>query len=248
MKKQWIMFLIVVCCHPLFITCQNNKQKQSEKVDTIMSDTLKYKDQSNALIEGLKRKGITNERILKAISEIPRHKFVAKQFEDLAYVDKPLPIDKEQTISQPYTVAFQTQLLDVKSEDKVLEIGTGSGYQAAVLCELGAEVYSIERYQQLHLNAKVLLYSLGYQPRLFYGDGYEGLPEHAPFDKILITAATNRFPEKLLKQLKIGGLMVAPIGDDERQVMTVVKRVGENEYEESEHGIFVFVPMLKGIE
>lgn len=248
MKELLIFIFIVVCCHPMLVTCQNKEQRQNEKIDTAMDNTLKYHNRSKTLVEGLRKKGIVDERILDAILEIPRHEFVTSNLADLAYEDKPLPIDKDQTISQPYTVAFQTQLLEVKVRDKVLEIGTGSGYQAAVLCEIGAQVYSIERHQQLHIKAKHLLNKLGYHPILVYGDGYEGLPEYAPFDKILITAAIDEIPEKLLKQLKIGGLIVAPVGNREGQVMTVVRRTDVDKYKKTEHGLFIFVPMLEGVE
>ncbi|MBK5723139.1 protein-L-isoaspartate(D-aspartate) O-methyltransferase [Dysgonomonas sp. Marseille-P4677] len=213
-----------------------------------MNDSLRYNYKAIELVVRLKNKGIKDNQILAAIEKIPRHVFVSENLANHAYEDKPLPIDKNQTISQPYTVAFQSELLQIKPNEKVLEIGTGSGYQAAVLCEMKAKVYSIERQQQLYLKAKEVLSKLGYHPMLFYGDGYEGLPDYAPFDKILITAATKEFPKKLLEQLKIGGLMVAPIGDSNRQIMTVVKRIGADEYIESEHGAFVFVPLLKGVE
>lgn len=185
---------------------------------------------------------------MAAIGKIPRHSFVEERLADRAYRDSPLPIGKGQTISQPYTVAFQTQLLRLKPGEKVLEIGTGSGYQAAVLCEMGAEVYSIERHYELYVKARETLEALGYDPVLVFGDGYEGLPEHAPFDKILITAAPDRRPEKLLRQLRIGGLMVVPIGDSLDQRMTVIERIGADEFKETEHGAFLFVPMEKGTE
>lgn len=213
-----------------------------------MNDSLQYNDRAKKLAVELRRKGIKDEQVLTVIAKIPREMFVAEHLATRAYEDKPLPIDKNQTISQPYTVAFQTELLQIKPNEKVLEIGTGSGYQAAVLCEMGVEVYSIERHQQLYVKAKKVLHELGYDPMLFYGDGHEGLPDHSPFDKILITAATKEFPKKLLEQLKIGGLMVAPIGDSKSQTMTTIKRLGPDEYKETEHGIFVFVPMLQGTE
>jgi protein-L-isoaspartate(D-aspartate) O-methyltransferase len=167
---------------------------------------------------------------------------------DMAYLDRPLPIESGQTISQPYTVAFQTELLQLKPGEKVLEIGTGSGYQAAVLCEMGAEVYSIERYRELYLTAKERLNRLGYTPQLFHGDGYEGLPEQAPFDKILITAAPEEIPEKLKEQLRVGGWMVLPLGGRMGQKMTVIKRTSGEKYRQTTHGDFIFVPMQKGTE
>lgn len=213
-----------------------------------MNDSLKHNDKAKNLAIILKGKGIKDKYVLRAIERVPRHIFVSEDLANQAYEDKPLPIEKNQTISQPYTVAFQSELLQIKPDEKVLEIGTGSGYQAAILCEIGADVYSIERYQQLYINAKNTLNRLGYKPMLFYGDGYEGLPDHAPFDKILITAATAKFPQKLLEQLKIGGLMVAPIGDSNRQIMTLVKRLSTDKYQEVECGFFAFVPMLEGTE
>jgi protein-L-isoaspartate(D-aspartate) O-methyltransferase len=163
-----------------------------------------------------------------------------------AYIDKAFPISSGQTISQPYTVAVQTQLLQVKKRDKILEIGTGSGYQAAVLAEMGAKVYTIERYRELYLKAQAIFLSLGYNADFFYGDGYEGKPQYGPFDGIIITAATAEIPEKLPKQLKIGGRLVIPIGNSISQVMTLVIRNGEDNFEYSSHGSFVFVPLLKG--
>lgn len=212
-----------------------------------MNDTSQYNKEAKGLVDELRKKGIRDERILEAVGKIPRHSFVDKSLSESAYADRALPIDKGQTISQPYTVAFQTSLLQLIPDDKVLEIGTGSGYQAAVLCEMGANVYSIERHHLLYAKAKSLLDSLGYKARLFYGDGYEGLPDEAPFDKILITAATSKFPEKLLQQLRIGGIMAAPIGNDDRQTMTVVRRIEENKYKETRHGYFIFVPMIDGL-
>lgn len=241
-----LILLIIACTYFEFILGQNNRQKQN-KMD-MNQERYQYEDELKNLVVTLRRKGIKDEQVLSAIAEIPRHLFVTERLSPNAYDDKPLPIGKNQTISQPFTVAFQTELLQLKSGDKVLEIGTGSGYQAAVLCEMGMEVYSIEPHYQLHLQAKDVLNSLGYHPMLFYGDGYKGLPEHAPFDKILITAATKEFPPKLLEQLKIGGLMVAPIGDNKSQIMTVIKRLNTDKYEEKEYGLFTFVPMLEGVE
>lgn len=214
-----------------------------------MSDTFQnnHREAEN-LARDLRRKGIRDERVLAAIGKVPRHLFIDESLREYAYLDKPLPIEKGQAISQPYTVAYQSELLKLKPGEKVLEIGTGSGYQAAILCEMGADVYSIERYKELYLTAKETLGRLGYQPHLFFGDGYEGLAEEAPFDKILLTAAPDMVPEKLLRQLRVGGWMVLPLGGRMGQKMTVIKRVSEEKFSESEHGDFIFVPMQKGTE
>ena len=211
-------------------------------------DTSKDKSEAINLSKQLERKGISDKLVLNAIASVPRHEFVDIKLRDYAYLDRPLPIERNQTISQPYTVAYQSELLNIKPGEKVLEIGTGSGYQTAILCEMGADVYSIERYEELHISSKKKLNSLGYYPNLFYGDGYEGLPENAPFDKILITAAPEKIPEKLLQQLKIGGWMVVPVGGSRVQKMTIIRRTKENSFEESLHGDFIFVPMEKGTE
>lgn len=247
MKRIYIL-MIIAACFTANISCQSKMKTSSEKAQTTMNTSHPYSKEAKRLVNGLKRKGIKDKRVLKAIEVIPRHEFVEDRLHPYAYDDRPLPIDREQTISQPYTVAFQTELLKVEPGEKVLEIGTGSGYQAAVLCEIGVEVYSIERHRPLYEQAKELLARLGYHPYLFYGDGYEGLPDHAPFDKILITAATPRFPEKLLQQLKVGGVMVAPVGDQSGQIMRTVERVSADQYKERDHGGFVFVPMVKGVE
>ena len=214
-----------------------------------MSDTFQnnHREAEN-LARDLRRKGIRDERVLAAIGKVPRHLFIDEGLREYAYLDKPLPIEKGQAISQPYTVAYQSELLKLKPGEKVLEIGTGSGYQAAILCEMGADIYSIERYKELYLTAKETLGRLGYQPHLFFGDGYEGLAEEAPFDKILLTAAPDMVPEKLLRQLRVGGWMVLPLGGRMGQKMTVIKRVSEEKFSESEHGDFIFVPMQKGTE
>jgi protein-L-isoaspartate(D-aspartate) O-methyltransferase len=211
-----------------------------------MEDTFRHKGLRKKLVEEVRRKGIKDERILDALNKVPRHLFMETGFINYAYKDQAFPIGSGQTISQPYTVAFQTELLEVKEHDKILEIGTGSGYQAAILLELGARVYSIERQKKLYLKAQEQLKSMGYKPHLFYGDGYEGLPAYSPFDKILITAATSEIPEKLLQQLTIGGKMVLPLGGSFSQVMTQVVKEGENKYKRNSHGFFVFVPLLKG--
>ncbi|HLP72634.1 MAG TPA: protein-L-isoaspartate(D-aspartate) O-methyltransferase [Bacteroidales bacterium] len=212
-----------------------------------MNDSYEAKGKRKKLAEELRKKGITDEEVLRAINTVPRHLFMDPAFLVHAYTDKAFPISSGQTISQPYTVAVQTSLLKIKKRDKILEIGTGSGYQAAVLAEMGAKVYTIERFRELYLRAQEIISSLGYNIDFFYGDGYEGKPQYGPFDGILITAAAPEVPKKLLTQLKPGGMMVLPVGQPGgSQVMMVVERKGEDEYEYSEHGYFVFVPMLKG--
>jgi protein-L-isoaspartate(D-aspartate) O-methyltransferase len=243
-----LFFVTLYCCLPVTCTSQTvNKQKEKAEGKMVNSFQNKY-EKAVILAKELKRKGIRDERVLAAIASVPREQFVHESMTEFAYLDKPLPIEEGQTISQPYTVAYQTELLQLKPGEKVLEIGTGSGYQAAVLCEMGADVYSIERYQGLYLTAKERLNRLGYYPRLFFGDGYEGLPEHAPFDKILITAAPEEIPERLKEQLRIGGWMVLPLGGRQGQKMTVVTRTGEEKYRKTTHGDFIFVPMQKGTE
>lgn len=207
-------------------------------------DTFLHKGLRKKLVEVVREKGITDERVLEAIGSIPRHLFMDSSFLEFAYQDKAFPIGSGQTISQPYTVAFQTELLNVKPGEKVLEIGTGSGYQACVLVQLGAKVFSVERQKKLYDKTRLLLPRLGYRPRLFYGDGYKGLPTFAPFHKVIITAALREVPEDLLQQMLIGGILVAPIGSDQVQEMQSILKTGENEYKVSRHGSFRFVPML----
>jgi protein-L-isoaspartate(D-aspartate) O-methyltransferase len=210
----------------------------------MLTDTYRHKGMRRKLAGSIKEKGIMDARILAAIEKIPRHFFLDSSFIEIAYQDKPFPIGLGQTISQPYTVAFQTELLDIKRDEKVLEIGTGSGYQACVLMEMGAKVYSIERHRPLHQKAKLLLQQMGYNPKLFYGDGYKGLPAYAPFDKILVTAGAPIIPEALLQQLKIGGILVIPVGLEENQVMTRILKVTNNDFEKTEFGNFRFVPLI----
>jgi protein-L-isoaspartate(D-aspartate) O-methyltransferase len=211
-----------------------------------MTDSFEAKGKRKKLVAGLREKGIGDEDVLRAIDAVPRHIFMDPAFLIHAYVDKAFPISSGQTISQPYTVAVQTSLLKVKRRDKILEIGTGSGYQAAILAEMGAKVYTIERYRDLYLKAQETLTRLGYSAYFFFGDGYEGKPQYGPFDGIIITAAAPYIPEKLPGQLKIGGRLVVPLGKPDSQVMTVVERISEDKYETTSHGNFVFVPMLKG--
>jgi len=211
----------------------------------MLKDSNRHKGMRNQLVSTIERKGITDKKVLQAISKIPRHLFMDSSFIDFAYQDKPFPIGADQTISQPFTVAFQTELLKVKPGDKILEIGTGSGYQAAVLIELKAQVYSIERQKELYNRVRKFLPSVGYVPKkLVYGDGYLGLPEDAPFDGIIVTAGAPEVPKALMSQLKIGGRLVIPIGDDV-QVMTLFIRTSEKSFEKHEFGDFRFVPMLK---
>lgn len=212
----------------------------------ITDDSFEARGKRKKLVEELRRKGINDEEVLRAIGTVPRHVFMDPAFLIHAYVDKAFPITSGQTISQPYTVAVQTSLLKIRKRDKILEIGTGSGYQAAILAEMGAKVYTVERFRDLYLKAQATLASLGYAADFFYGDGHEGKLQYGPFDGIIITAAASEIPDALLKQLKIGGRLVVPLGDSSTQVMTLVLRTGEDAYDYSSHGYFVFVPMLKG--
>lgn len=210
-----------------------------------MKDTNKHQGLRNQLAKVLEEKGITDKNVLEAIKKIPRHLFLNSSFEDFAYQDKAFPIAAGQTISQPYTVAFQSQLLEVKKDQKILEIGTGSGYQTAVLCLLGAKVYSVERQNELFKTTSLLLPKLGIRPKhLSFGDGYKGLPNYAPFDSIIVTAGAPIIPQPLMAQLKIGGRLVIPLGENE-QVMTLLIRKNETQFEKHEFGDFRFVPLLE---
>lgn len=209
-----------------------------------MKDTAKHQGLRNQLVSVLQQKGITDGTVLDAIKTIPRHLFLNSSFEDYAYQDKAFPIAAGQTISQPYTVAFQSQLLEIKKEHKVLEIGTGSGYQTAVLCLMGAKVYSVERQNALFKQTSTLLPKLGIRPKhLSFGDGYKGLPSYAPFDSIIVTAGAPFIPKPLMAQLKIGGRLVIPLGE-EVQIMTLLIRVNETQFEKHELGECKFVPLL----
>ncbi len=212
----------------------------------LMKDSFRHKGLRNKLVEEIRLKGIDDERVLQAIMKVPRHLFMDTGFVKFAYKDQAFPIGSGQTISQPYTVAYQTRLLDVHRHCKVLEIGTGSGYQTAVLLEMGAKVYTIERQRELYLKVQSFLPSIGYNANFFYGDGYEGLESYGPFDRILVTAGATEMPEKLLAQIKTGGIMVVPLGGSDSQVMTRIVRTGDDSFEKTEHGRFVFVPLLKG--
>lgn len=210
-----------------------------------MKDSDKHKGLRNQLVSVLKAKGIVDKGVLAAINKIPRHLFIDSSFEDYAYQDKAFPIGEGQTISQPYTVAFQSQLLEVKKDDKILEIGTGSGYQTAVLFLMGAKVYSIERQNKIFKKTQNLLPKLGIRPKyLSFGDGYKGLPNHAPFDSIIVTAGAPIIPQALMAQLKIGGRLVIPLGE-EVQIMTLLIRKNETQFEKHEFGDFKFVPLLE---
>ncbi|MEX0291378.1 MAG: protein-L-isoaspartate(D-aspartate) O-methyltransferase [Flavobacteriaceae bacterium] len=210
-----------------------------------MRDTLKHKGMRNQLAEVVSAKGITDKKVLDAIRTIPRHLFMDSSFEGHAYQDKAFPIAAGQTISQPYTVAFQTALLQVKPGHKILEIGTGSGYQTAVLLHLRAQVYTIERQLELFKKTNLFFTKMGYRPKKFvFGDGYKGLPEAAPFDGIIVTAGAPEIPQALLAQLKIGGRLVIPVGEED-QVMTLMIRKSEKKFERKELGIFRFVPLLE---
>ena len=210
-----------------------------------MKDTFKHKGLRQQLVNILVDKGIKNQAVLDAIGSIPRHLFIDSSFLEHAYQDKAFPIGANQTISQPYTVAFQSELLEVKSGDKILEIGTGSGYQTAVLCVLDAHVYSIERQLELFKKTSQFLPKIGYvAKRLIFGDGYKGLQEEAPFDSIIVTAGAPFVPKALLAQLKVGGRLVIPVGDED-QIMTLYIRKGPKEFEKHELGNFKFVPLLE---
>ena len=211
-----------------------------------MQDTYRHKGLRRILVEEIKQKGITNQSILDAIGSVPRHFFMDSGFINFAYKDSAFPIGAGQTISQPFTVAFQSQLLDIQPLEKVLEIGTGSGYQTAILLEMGAKVYTIERQKELFLKAKAQLEEMGYHPHFFYGDGYLGMPTYGPYRKILITAGAPEIPQKLIEQLEVGGKLVAPVGDNNGQVMTLVEKISESETIITKHGNFIFVPLLKG--
>lgn len=212
-----------------------------------IEDSYRHKGLRRKLVETVRGKGITDERILAAIENIPRHFFLDSAFDEVAYEDKAFPIDAGQTISQPYTVAYQTQLLEVKPLEKVLEIGTGSAYQACVLAEMGAKVFTIERQKKLFDSNKNFAFLKKYHNiKFFYGDGYEGLPTYAPFDKVLITAAAPIVPVKLITQMKTGGMMVIPFGGGDVQVMKRLIKQADGSVVEEVYDRFSFVPMLQG--
>jgi protein-L-isoaspartate(D-aspartate) O-methyltransferase len=213
----------------------------------VLSDSYRHKGLRKQLVDLIRKKGITDERVLQAILEIPRHYFIDSAFDQIAYEDRAFPIAEGQTISQPYTVAYQTQLLEVKSHDKVLEVGTGSSYQGIVLAMLGAQVYTIERQKHLYDLNKEFVYLRSFPAiRFFYGDGYQGLPTYAPFDKIIVTAAAPSIPEKLVDQLKPGGIMVVPVGEGKIQQMMRIHKDAGGGIREEVFDNFSFVPMLQG--
>jgi len=215
-----------------------------------MSSEILFQAKRNELVALLQKKGIYDAALLKALASVPRHLFFTdSSLQQFAYEDKAYPIDAKQTISQPYTVALQTQLLELNPRERVLEIGTGSGYQAAILHAMGARVFTIERQKKLFFKTKDLLQSLGMSSiETFLGDGFRGFPPFAPYDKIIITAAAPYIPRTLLDQLKIGGIMVAPLGEDKTQVLIQIKKLSETEFEQRDFGLCSFVPMLTGIE
>lgn len=211
----------------------------------MLQDSYRHKGLRKKLVEELRKMGITDERVLEAVNRVPRHYFLSSAFLEFAYENKAFQIGAGQTISHPFTVATQSQLLKVEPGMKVLEIGTGSGFQTAVLCELGVKVYSIERQKLLHDNSKKLLAQMGYKPHLVYGDGYKGMPGFAPFDRVIITCAIPKIPEELLMQLKPGGLLVMPYGEGEVQQMMVVEELPDGTFQSELFGKFSFVPMLE---
>jgi protein-L-isoaspartate(D-aspartate) O-methyltransferase len=212
-----------------------------------VEDTYRHKGLRKKLTDVVRGKGITDELVLDAINKIPRHFFLDSAFDEVAYEDRAFPIGEGQTISQPYTVAYQSQLLELKKFDKVLEIGTGSAYQACVLAEMGAMVYTIERQKKLFDSNKLFAYLKKYHSiKFFYGDGYEGLPTYGPFDKVIITAAAPEIPQKLIQQLKVGGMMVIPVGAGDTQQMMRITKLENGALKEEVFERFSFVPMLEG--
>ncbi|MBK8966083.1 MAG: protein-L-isoaspartate(D-aspartate) O-methyltransferase [Lewinellaceae bacterium] len=212
-----------------------------------MTDTYRHKGLRKRLVASLEQRGIKDEAVLAAIGAVPRHFFLDNAFEEHAYEDKPFPIGNEQTISQPYTVAYMTELLEVKRGDRILEIGTGSGYQAAILAAMGARVFTVERQEALYISAKKLLAAIGFSSvRCFFRDGSKGMPEYAPYDKIVVTAGAPVVPEPLLRQLRTGGMLIIPVGEDV-QYMYRITRIAETEFKEEVFDAFRFVPFLEGV-
>ena len=214
----------------------------------MQEDNYRHKGMRKSLVEELKNKGISDGNVLNAINTVPRHVFLDSSFLDFAYQDKAFPIGSGQTISQPFTVAFQSSLLEIKKNMKVLEIGTGSGYQACVLAEMGAKVFSIERQRKLYTKTKAFLAEFPYRIKMFLGDGNKGLPTYGPFDRIIITAAAPEIPQALIDQLKVGGMMVIPLSENEScQTMLRLTKQKDGSMKREEYGDFRFVPMLKGV-
>lgn len=214
----------------------------------LYEDNFRHQGMRKKLVETIKSKGITDSAVLEAIMQVPRHFFLDKAFLNQAYSDQAFQIGSGQTISQPYTVAYQTSLLEIARGDKILEIGTGSGYQTCVLIKMGAKVFTIERQKELYDKAVKFLPVIGYNPKFFFGDGYKGLSSYAPFDKILVTCGAPVIPEELIKQLKPGGIMVIPVGSGDVQVMTVLRKAHDGEIRKNELSKFRFVPMLSDKE
>ncbi|MEY4216683.1 MAG: hypothetical protein RLZZ68_1139 [Bacteroidota bacterium] len=210
-----------------------------------LKDTYRHQGKRKLLIEELKRMGIQKTAILDAFYQVPRHFFLDLALDDLAYTNAAFQIGSGQTISHPYTVAFQTELLEVQRKMKVLEIGTGSGFQTCILCALGTKVYSIERHEELHLKADAMVKHFKFDARLRYGDGFRGWPSYAPFDRIIVTCGAPEIPLELKKQLAIGGIMIIPVGEGVEQVMLKIVRLNENEFTQQQFGTFKFVPMLE---
>lgn len=213
-----------------------------------MKDNFRTKGMRKKLIELLREKGISDENVLQVMMEIPRHYFFDSSFLEFAYDNKAFPIGAGQTISHPYTVAFQTSLLNVQKGDRILEIGTGSGYQAAVLVKMGAKLFTVERQKSLYDKVKLQLPQWGYRPKFFYGDGYKGLPAFSPFDKIIVTCGAPMIPDALVEQLKVGGIMVIPVGGESAQEMMYINKISETEIKTEMLGSFAFVPMLENKE
>ncbi len=210
-----------------------------------MQDSYKHKGMRKLLVKELQEKGIRNAAVLDAFMAIPRHFFLDLAFLEQAYSNQAFQIGAGQTISHPFTVAFQTQLLEIQKRDKILEIGTGSGFQTSILCEMGAKVFSIERHKELHLKAKKIIHHFNFNPKLSFGDGYAGWPAFGPFDSILVTCGAPYIPDELKNQLKIGGKLVIPLGEGAVQRMKRYIKISETEFEEEDYGDFSFVPMLE---
>jgi protein-L-isoaspartate(D-aspartate) O-methyltransferase len=210
-----------------------------------MIDSARHQGMRRKLVDKLRAKGIRDESVLEAMLKVPRHLFFESGFLEYAYEDNAFPIAAGQTISQPYTVAFQTELLEVQPGMRVLEVGTGSGYQGTILCEMGAKLYTIERIHELFHKAKLMFRKMNHHPKVVFGDGYKGLPEDAPFDRIIVTAGAREIPPALLDQLKVGGIMVIPVGNEEQEMIRLIRKDEQN-YEKQHFGGFRFVPMLEG--